>query len=567
MKKVGNYLLVSQLGKGQFGTVYRAKHIETDEAFAVKAIEKEKVNATPKHRKLFDTEMDVMSKLNHPNILHLFESLETPNNYYLIINYCNGGDLEEHVKNNQFLGEDESIYFLMQIMNGFKELHKHKIMHRDFKLANIFLHDDNIIIGDFGFAKSGVEMTTTILGSPITMAPELLNAQSSSSRYTNKADLWSIGVCFFHMIFGKPPWEFKTMIELQTKVESQSGSNLSIPNEPKTSQSCKQLLRSLLTPDPNKRIEWKDFFNHPLFQNYASQKQLQAQPEYEMKQSVMFRNNQNKVQEMFNQNKMRNDNKEVELVEPENLHIDEQEAKKDAPPPALPQQVNLERAINLVKSRLIHEKKTILFMIHTCKKLRDLSKKKAEIGTACPSFMYSAVLLMRKGIYINDLCVHALRSRNNIFNMQGWAEFLNSPYYRTMSAELEKDCGIYDNLQKYLQQKLREEQNMNDPNVASVIKFSTSPSIEINDLFKELKKHTGWLLEFFKSTRDLPADVHEELMVGLVHLFVSTHSETEFPFQSAEGLVFDWPFYERNMNMNYAQEIIDKAFQMYGMAH
>jgi len=83
----------------------------------------------------------------------------------------------------------------MQIMNGFQVLHKNKIMHRDVKLANLFLQNDKIVIGDFGFAKSGVDVTKTKLGTPITMAPELLN--SNGGVYTSKADLWSIGVCFY----------------------------------------------------------------------------------------------------------------------------------------------------------------------------------------------------------------------------------------------------------------------------------------------------------------------------------------------------------------------------------
>ena len=84
----------------------------------------------------------------------------------------------------------------MQIMNGFKELHKHKVMHRDFKLANVFLHDDKIIIGDFGFAKSGTQMAATTLGSPITMSPEVWKVTGNVT-YTNKMDLWSVGVCFY----------------------------------------------------------------------------------------------------------------------------------------------------------------------------------------------------------------------------------------------------------------------------------------------------------------------------------------------------------------------------------
>lgn len=68
-------------------------------------------------------------------------------------------------------------------------------MHRDVKLANIFLNDDRVVIGDFGFAKQGVDVTKTKLGTPITMAPELLNSEGGS--YTSKTDLWSIGVCFY----------------------------------------------------------------------------------------------------------------------------------------------------------------------------------------------------------------------------------------------------------------------------------------------------------------------------------------------------------------------------------
>lgn len=146
--------------------------------------------------------------------------------------------METHVKKNTCLGEEESVYFLKQIMNGFRELHANKIMHRDFKLANIFLHDDTVVIGDFGFAKSGADMASTKLGSPITMAPELLNA-TDVVRYTNKADLWSIGVCFFQMIFGKPPFNAKKLEELKNMVNTKSGKNLEFPKEPVISEECK----------------------------------------------------------------------------------------------------------------------------------------------------------------------------------------------------------------------------------------------------------------------------------------------------------------------------------------
>lgn len=105
-----------------------------------------------------------MSKIKHPNVLHLYEFLESSNTYYAVTQLCNGGDLEEKLQKEGEFSEPKAVFFLKQIMSGFVELHSQKVMHRDFKLANLFLHDGNVIIGDFGFAKAGVDMATTKLG-------------------------------------------------------------------------------------------------------------------------------------------------------------------------------------------------------------------------------------------------------------------------------------------------------------------------------------------------------------------------------------------------------------------
>ena len=180
-KVVGDYHFVKVLGKGQFGEVFQAYHVNnTQDYYAVKCIPKNAIKKGTKLEQLFDTEVKVMKTLNHPNILHCHDFLETGSNYYLIIDFCPDGDLENYIEKYGTLSEQESVYFLKQIMNGFKELHKWNIMHRDFKPANIFLLGDSIKIGDFGFAKMGEKYTGTNLGSPITMAPELLNAKKSS---------------------------------------------------------------------------------------------------------------------------------------------------------------------------------------------------------------------------------------------------------------------------------------------------------------------------------------------------------------------------------------------------
>lgn len=121
-------------------------------------VAKKSINKSKKLTELFETEVNIMRDIDHPNILRCFELLETTNNYYMILQYCNGGDLDRHVKKHTRLEEQEALYFLKQILNGFCELRSRKIMHRDFKLGNILLHNDKVIIGDFGFAKSGFDL-------------------------------------------------------------------------------------------------------------------------------------------------------------------------------------------------------------------------------------------------------------------------------------------------------------------------------------------------------------------------------------------------------------------------
>jgi serine/threonine protein kinase len=98
---------------------------------------------------------------------------KTSNNYYLILEYCNDGDLDAYVKKRKYLTEEESIEILCEIINAFHHLFQHKILHRDLKLANILRHDGVTKIADFGFSKILGEdnLTETMLGSPLNMAP------------------------------------------------------------------------------------------------------------------------------------------------------------------------------------------------------------------------------------------------------------------------------------------------------------------------------------------------------------------------------------------------------------
>jgi len=106
-----------------------------------------------KFNELLENEIRVLKTCDCANIIKLYDLKKTVNNFYLMLEYCNEGDLSQYMKQKKHLSEEEAVEFLIQILNAFRTLVKYKIMHRDFKLANILKHEGNIKIADFGFAK------------------------------------------------------------------------------------------------------------------------------------------------------------------------------------------------------------------------------------------------------------------------------------------------------------------------------------------------------------------------------------------------------------------------------
>ena len=142
VKVVDNYVLERCIGKGQFGEVYKSYNKQTGEDIAVKTIDRSSLKG--KFYELLENEIKVLRTCNNINIIKLHDIKKTKNNIYLMLEYCNEGDLMGYLKEKQRLTEDEAVDFLIQILNAFKTLVKNKIMHRDFKLANILIHDGEI---------------------------------------------------------------------------------------------------------------------------------------------------------------------------------------------------------------------------------------------------------------------------------------------------------------------------------------------------------------------------------------------------------------------------------------
>ncbi len=154
--------------------MYKGYNKNTGEDVAIKVVNR--ANLKGKFYELLENEIKVLRACDNENIIKLYEIKKTQNNIYLMIEYCNEGDLFQLLKKRQKLTEEEVIEILIQLLNAFKTLIEKKVMHRDLKLANILLHNGAVKVADFGFSKilSEEAWTATMLGSPLNMAPEIL---------------------------------------------------------------------------------------------------------------------------------------------------------------------------------------------------------------------------------------------------------------------------------------------------------------------------------------------------------------------------------------------------------
>ena len=277
-----DYSLDTLLGKGAFGEVFLTTKKGTNQLFATKKIERELVEKDNIKKYLLN-ELQILRELNHPNIVKFIEVKKTKNHFYIIMEYCNGDDLEKTLekymaKHGKPFNQEIVQYLMRQIMNAFKYIHGKSIIHRDIKLENILLNYNSeedkknlnimkatVKIIDFGFAckieKNGLKYTT--LGSPINMDPLILNALQKRGKktrklgYDQKADIWSLGTICYQMLIGKCVFNAEDLDELVQKVEN---GTYSVPT--KLSKEIISFLNGMLQYDSSMRLSAEQLCNH-----------------------------------------------------------------------------------------------------------------------------------------------------------------------------------------------------------------------------------------------------------------------------------------------------------------
>ena len=240
--KLGSYTIEKLLGEGSFGKVHLTRKEGDSKKYATKELDREEIDSSEAKKYLIN-EIRILQSLNHPNIVKFVDIKKTKKHYYIMMEFCNGGELSKNlekymIKNGTAFPEELVQHFMRQIIDAFKYIHGKKIIHRDVKLDNILLHFDNeedkknfnlmkaqVKIIDFGFSCIYNEIKKSILGSPINMDPLILKKLTDSTGATRElgydmsADIWSIGTICYEMLIGKSAFDSNDIKELSDKIE------------------------------------------------------------------------------------------------------------------------------------------------------------------------------------------------------------------------------------------------------------------------------------------------------------------------------------------------------------
>jgi serine/threonine protein kinase len=244
------------LGVGSFGKVRVAWNKLTGEKVAIKTYEKSRLKEQNQWKRA-QQEVRLMERLNHRNVIRLFETIESAKRVHIVMEFCGGGNLCSYVKMRKRLGEDEARRIFQQLALSLEYLHSKDIVHRDVKLENVlFDGEKNCKLVDFGFSVYVRDKKLKIFcGTPSYMAPEIVQR----TEYLGKpVDIWSLGVVLYALLCGCFPFTAKNYPDLYKKIIR---GHYRMPES--LSHSVRDLLRNMLVTDPLRRYTLAQVMGHP----------------------------------------------------------------------------------------------------------------------------------------------------------------------------------------------------------------------------------------------------------------------------------------------------------------
>ena len=251
----------TMLGQGTFSTIYLYKNKITQKLFAVKHIYKNKILETIKSLNNFK-EIEIHKKLIHDNIIRLYTSRETKDNYDLLLEYAPKGNIFQLILQKQNFSEIECFSYFIQIVNAIYFLHEKNIIHRDIKPENILIFEKNKIkLCDFGWSNyNNLNNRTSFCGAFEYMSPEMINGES----YNKSIDIWSLGILLYEMYFGFPPFRANPQSNDKTNeiFNNILNKKISFDCGKKIDKNMKNLILKMLEKNSKKRFCIKDILMH-----------------------------------------------------------------------------------------------------------------------------------------------------------------------------------------------------------------------------------------------------------------------------------------------------------------
>ncbi|KAM9780985.1 uncharacterized protein ACBT44_022369 isoform 2-T2 [Syngnathus typhle] len=257
--KMDSYHVLEQVGQGSFGRVHKGMKKFTGQVVALKFIPK--MGRSNKELQSLKKEITIMSNLQHPNIVKLFDSFETETEVIVVTEYAEG-QLFQIIEVDGSLPESQVCEIACQLVSALYYLHSRRILHRDMKPQNILFDKNGVVkLCDFGFARAmsiSTMVVTSIMGTPLYMSPELV----AEKPYDHTADLWALGCILYEIHTGIPPFRADSIFQLGQLIVSDP---IQWPDN--MSSTCKSFLKGLLIKDPQMRLSWPDLLHHPFVAN------------------------------------------------------------------------------------------------------------------------------------------------------------------------------------------------------------------------------------------------------------------------------------------------------------
>ena len=253
-QNIAGYLIIERIGRGGMGTVYKALQLSLDRAVALKILSKELCRDT-EFIEMFVREARNAGQLNHPNIVHVYDVGKFNEIYYLSMEYMANGSVADLLRKQKRVKVRHAIPMMIDATKGLEYAERKGLVHRDIKPDNLLMNDEGVVkIGDLGIAKrvgfgSGVQ-EEGIFGSPLYMAPE----QAKCEKVDHRADIYSLGASFYHILAGRPLFEGKTPQEILLKQINEEPPPLKSVASDVPDEVC-EIVEKMLRKDVKKRYQ------------------------------------------------------------------------------------------------------------------------------------------------------------------------------------------------------------------------------------------------------------------------------------------------------------------------